>query len=76
MQPKHILVLDHEGEIREVVSALLVDLGYRVSVASDAEAMRALPDSESIDLIVLDASASDGQASISRLRRRTRASVW
>ena len=59
MQPKHILVIDHDGDIRDVVSALLVDLGYRVSVAKDAEATHAILDADGVDLIVLDASTSD-----------------
>jgi two-component system, OmpR family, response regulator len=59
MQPKHILVVDHDGDIREVVSTLLVDLGYRVSVAKDAKATRAILDADGIDVIVLDASTSD-----------------
>jgi DNA-binding response OmpR family regulator len=59
MQPKHILVIDHDGDVREVVSEFLLDLGYRVSVGKDAEAARALLDADGIDLIVLDASTSD-----------------
>jgi DNA-binding NtrC family response regulator len=59
VQPKHILVIDHDGDIREVVSALLADLGYRVSVAEDADGTRALLDADGIDLIVLDASTSN-----------------
>jgi two-component system OmpR family response regulator len=59
MQPKHILVIDHDGDIRDVVSALLLDLGYRVSVAEDAEATRAILNAGGIDLMVLDASTSD-----------------
>jgi DNA-binding NtrC family response regulator len=59
MQPKHILVIDRDGEIRDVVSGLLADLGYRVSVAKDAAATRAILDADSVDVIVLDASTSD-----------------
>jgi CheY-like chemotaxis protein len=59
VQPKHILVIDPNGDIREVVSALLVDLGYQVSVAKDTEAARAILNRDGIDLIVLDASTSD-----------------
>jgi DNA-binding NtrC family response regulator len=59
MQPKHILVIDSDGDIRDVVSTLLLDLGYRVSVGKDAEAARALLDADGIDLIVLDASTRD-----------------
>ena len=59
MKPKHIVVIDHGEEISEVLSALLADLGYRVSVAKDAEAMHAFLNTHSIDLIVLDASTPE-----------------
>jgi DNA-binding NtrC family response regulator len=59
VQPKHILVIDHDGDIRDIVAALLVDLRYRVSVAKDAEAARVILNLDGIDLIVLDASTSD-----------------
>jgi DNA-binding NtrC family response regulator len=59
MESKHILVIDHDGDIREVVAALLLDLGHRVSVAEDAAAAHVLLDADGIDLVVLDASTSD-----------------
>jgi DNA-binding response OmpR family regulator len=59
MHSKRILVIDRDGDIRDIVSALLLDLGYEVSVAKDAEAARAILNRDGIDLIVLDASASD-----------------
>jgi two-component system, OmpR family, phosphate regulon response regulator OmpR len=59
MQSKHILVIDRDGDIRDVVSGLLADLGYRVSVAKDAAATRAILDADGVDVIVLDASTSD-----------------
>ncbi|HEV2549589.1 MAG TPA: response regulator [Stellaceae bacterium] len=59
MQPKHILVIDHDGDIRDIVAALLSDLGYRVSVAKDAAATRAILDADGVNVIVLDASTSD-----------------
>jgi DNA-binding NtrC family response regulator len=55
---KHVLMVDHDGDVRDVVSELLLDLGYRVSAAKDAETMHALLDRENIELIVLDASTS------------------
>jgi DNA-binding response OmpR family regulator len=72
MEPKHILVIDHDGDVSEVVSALLVDLGYRVSVAKDAEAMHALLDADGIDLIVLDASTSNSRGVNIALEARER----
>jgi two-component system, OmpR family, response regulator len=59
VQPKHILVIDNDGDVREVVSGLLLDLGYQVSAAKDAEAARAILNRDGIGLIVLDASTSD-----------------
>jgi DNA-binding NtrC family response regulator len=56
--PKHVLIVDHDGDVREVVSDLLLDLGFRVSTAEDAATMHALLDRESIELVVLDASTS------------------
>jgi DNA-binding NtrC family response regulator len=56
-KPKHILVVDHDGDVREVVAALLLDLGYRVSLTKTDETVRAfLASADSVDLIVLDAS--------------------
>src|SRR6185437_6267045 len=57
--PKHLLVVDHDGDVREVVAGLLLSLGHRVSVAKNAEEMRALLDAQEIDLIVLDVGTSD-----------------
>ena len=59
MRPKHILVIDRDGDIRDVVSGLLLDLGFQVSVAKDAAATCAILDADSVDVIVLDASTSD-----------------
>jgi DNA-binding NtrC family response regulator len=56
--PRHVLIVDHDGDVREVVSELLLDLGFRVSTAEDAATMHALLDRESIELVVLDASTS------------------
>jgi two-component system, OmpR family, response regulator len=70
--PNHILVVDHDGDVRETVCELLVDLGYRVSVAKDAKAMRAMLVGDGIELIVLDASTSDPQGLDTALDAKTR----
>jgi hypothetical protein len=45
--------------VREIICALLADLGYRVSEAKTANAMRAFVDpADSVDLIVLNATTS------------------
>jgi two-component system, OmpR family, response regulator len=59
--PKNVLVVDHDGDIRQVVADLLLDLGYVVTLARDAATMRAVLDAEGIDLVVLDASTSTAE---------------
>jgi DNA-binding response OmpR family regulator len=56
-QPKHILVVDTDGDVREVITDLLLEAGFRVSVATSGETMRDfLQTSDPVDVIVLDAS--------------------
>jgi two-component system, OmpR family, response regulator len=53
----HVLVVDDDGDVRDVIANFLLDAGYRVSLAKDGEAMRAfLETPDPVDLIVLDAS--------------------
>ena len=40
-QPKHILIVDDDGDVRDVILELLRNCGYRVSSASDGASMRA-----------------------------------
>lgn len=54
MQPKHILVVDDDPEIRQLLSAYLGQSGYRVSTARDGQSMWALLGQDTIDLIILD----------------------
>ncbi|HLO76669.1 MAG TPA: response regulator, partial [Magnetospirillum sp.] len=50
----HILVVDDDREIRDLLARFLAKHGLRVSTAKDgAEMERALAD-ESVDLVVLD----------------------
>jgi len=61
----HILVVDDDGDVRDVIADHLTDLGYRVSVATGGETMRAfLETPDPVDLIVLDASVP-GEPSVS-----------
>jgi DNA-binding NtrC family response regulator len=60
--PKHILVVDHAGDVRQIVADLLLDLGYVVTMAKDAATMKAVLAMGTIDLIVLDASTSDAES--------------
>jgi two-component system, OmpR family, response regulator len=50
----HILIVDDDREIRELVSSYLKKNGFRVSVAADGRHMRSFLEAESVDLIVLD----------------------
>jgi two-component system OmpR family response regulator len=52
----HILVVDDNDGVRDVVAALLEDRGYRVSAAEDGRAMRRLLASgQRVDAVILDA---------------------
>jgi two-component system OmpR family response regulator len=50
----HILVVDDDREIRELVSAYLKKNGLRVTVAADGRQMRSFLEGNAVDLIVLD----------------------
>ncbi len=54
MSALHILVVDDEPDIRDLVKEILEDEGYEVSVAKDAEAARKQRRSRRPDLILLD----------------------
>jgi two-component system, OmpR family, response regulator len=50
----HILIVDDDREIRELVSNYLKKNGLRVTVAADGRHMRTFLEANSVDLIVLD----------------------
>jgi two-component system, OmpR family, response regulator len=50
----HILIVDDDREIRELVSSYLEKNGLRVTSASDGRQMRRFLDANAVDLIVLD----------------------
>jgi two-component system OmpR family response regulator len=50
----HILIVDDDREIRDLLSRFLVKHGYRVSTAADGREMRRILADARIDLIVLD----------------------
>lgn len=54
MDKPHILIVDDERELRELLSDFLSDHGYRTSTACDGQAMRRVLTNSAIDLIVLD----------------------
>jgi len=54
MSAAHILVVDDEPDIRNLVQEILVDEGYQVSVAEDATAARNARRAHRPDLVLLD----------------------
>jgi len=50
----HILVVDDQKEICEVVQQYLSSEGYRVSVANEGAGMRRVMDDAEVDLVILD----------------------
>src|SRR3954462_3576139 len=50
----HILVVDDQNDICEVVQDYLVGEGYRVSTANDGTAMRRIIAQSAVDLVILD----------------------
>ncbi len=50
----HILIVDDDREIRELVSTYLTKNGLRTSIAADGRQMRSLLEANAVDLIVLD----------------------
>jgi two-component system OmpR family response regulator len=54
MQPDHILIVDDDREIRELLGSYLEKNGLRVTKAESGKHLRAALDQAAIDLIVLD----------------------
>jgi len=50
----HILIVDDDAEIRDLIKQYLQKNGFRVTTAADGKQMRAALASSSVDLIVLD----------------------
>jgi len=77
VSPKHVLIVDDEARIREVVEYALVREGYRVSVAEDGQAALDLAVRDEPDLVVLDVMLPeiDGLEVCRRLRKQSRIPV-
>lgn len=73
MAGAHLLIVEDEEFIRQLVAAYLEKEGYRLSVAGSAKAMHDVLDREQIDLIVLDLGLpdEDGLTLIRQLRTRS-----
>lgn len=69
---RHLLVVDDDDRIRDLLRRFLVREGFRVTVASDAAAARRLFEQFDFDLIVLDVMmpGEDGFAFTQWLRKR------
>ncbi|WOS65396.1 response regulator [Sinorhizobium fredii] len=52
--PEHILVVDDDARIRQMLSRYFEEEGYRVSLAEDGCGMREYLDKQSVDVILLD----------------------
>lgn len=52
--PPHILVVDDDGRLRDLLRRFLTENGFRVSTAADAAEARAKLESLAFDLLVLD----------------------
>src|SRR6201985_3323767 len=50
----HVLIVDDDREIRDLVAAYLKKNGLRVTIAADGRQMRSFLDANRVDLIVLD----------------------
>lgn len=67
---QHILIVDDDSEIRDILSGFLVRHGFRVSTAENGTAMMQTMNTARIDLIVLDIRmpGEDGRSLCRRLR--------
>jgi two-component system, OmpR family, response regulator len=76
-EPPHILVVDDDREIRDLLAQYLSTHGLRVRVAADGREMRRTLDDWSIDLIVLDLMlpGEDGLSLCRRLRVDSRVPI-
>ncbi|MFZ5669481.1 MAG: response regulator [Pseudomonadota bacterium] len=70
---RHLLVVDDDDRIRDLLREFLTRAGFRVTTAADAAAAARLIDTFDFDLIVLDVMmpGEDGVSFAARLRART-----
>jgi two-component system, OmpR family, response regulator len=53
---KHVLVVEHDADVREIIGSMLVECGYRVSLAVSGNAMQIVLDRDDpVDVLMLDA---------------------
>jgi len=71
--PEHLLIVDDDREIRNLLTEYLEQAGYRVTAVVDGKAMRRALETNRIDLVVLDLMlpGEDGLSLCRDLRTRT-----
>lgn len=76
-RPEHILVVDDDPEVRDVINEYLTEEGYRVSLTGDGQAMQKVLEQGPVDLVILDVRlpGEDGLTLAAELRRRTEAGI-
>jgi DNA-binding response OmpR family regulator len=71
--PPHVVVVDDEPDIREVIALIFADTGFRVTPVASPEAARTVLSTEGADLLVTDqrlGSASDSGLDLVRFARK------
>jgi two-component system OmpR family response regulator len=73
MAEKHILAVDDDPTMRELIANYLTDHGFRVSTAADGEDMARVIAEDVVDLVVLDLQLAqeDGLQLVNELRARS-----
>jgi two-component system phosphate regulon response regulator OmpR len=73
----HIIVVDDEPEIREMLADYLGHAGFRVSAAEDAATLRRLLEDQAADLVILDINmpGEDGLSLARYLRANTKIGI-
>jgi two-component system OmpR family response regulator len=73
MNPEHLLIVDDDREIRNLLTEYLEQAGYRISAVGEGKAMRRVLEANRIDLVVLDLMlpGEDGLTLCRELRTRT-----
>jgi DNA-binding response OmpR family regulator/predicted negative regulator of RcsB-dependent stress response len=68
--PVHILLIEDDGEFRELLSGFLEDEGYRVTAVASGEAAIEAAHSQTVDLVIADVKLGgiDGLDALSRIK--------
>ena len=74
---EHILVVDDDAEIRDLIQEYLSTEGFRVSQAADGSAMQAVLEQGPVDLVILDVRlpGDDGLTLAGRLRQEAQTGI-